>query len=101
MDVNSPDVEEGGQGWHMQGQLYVPPVLHVLGHDCHHDHPCSKSTSASLPPSLQLTPSPDHLEGGGRHSPPLRPHQLQHQGVGGHLTVLHTMQGPAHSPAAQ
>ena len=29
---NSPDVEKGGKGGHVEGKLGVAPVQHVLGH---------------------------------------------------------------------
>ena len=29
---NSPDVEQGGKGGHVEGKLGVAPVQHVLGH---------------------------------------------------------------------
>ena len=40
---NSPDVEQGGKGGHVKGQLGVAPVQHVLGHHGHQEGPFEQS----------------------------------------------------------
>ena len=40
---NSPDVEQGGKGGHVEGELGVAPVQHVLGHHGDQEDPFEQS----------------------------------------------------------
>ena len=40
---NSPDVEQGGKGGHVEGKLGVAPVQHVLGHHGDQEDPFEQS----------------------------------------------------------
>ena len=42
---NSPDVEQGGKGGHVEGKLGVAPVQHVLGHHGDQEDPFDQSAS--------------------------------------------------------